>query len=218
VCADCGANFIMAGRDHYACASRLNGGEAACTNDLYLRRSHIEPGLIAGIKRDLLNETVITEILRRTRVRLRSRKDPTAEARQRIDSLENQVLNLADAVAAGALRSSPAIAERLHAAETELAQLRAAAAAPTLNVEELLPRLADRCRQLRLSLERTLASADVAKARAELQTLIGPISVVATPETWRLESRRGSSEAILLAASGTYAGSLCQESKYSVNP
>jgi site-specific DNA recombinase len=58
-CGKCGSNFVMAGRDHYACATRLNGGEAACDNDAYLRRSQIEPGLLAGIKRELSTPEVI---------------------------------------------------------------------------------------------------------------------------------------------------------------
>jgi site-specific DNA recombinase len=110
-CADCGANFIMAGRDQYACASRLNGGTSACANDAYLLRSRIEPGLVAGIKRELSVPEVIAEMQRRYRQRAKGGNVP--DNRGQIVKFEREVASLVEAIASGVLRTSPAIAERL---------------------------------------------------------------------------------------------------------
>jgi site-specific DNA recombinase len=114
-CADCGANFIMAGRNHYACASRLNGGPSACGNDAYLRKSQIESDLVAGIKRELSVPEVIAELQRRVRSRLKNAR-PT-DNRAQIAKLEREVESLVEAMASGVLRTSPALASRLVKAE-----------------------------------------------------------------------------------------------------
>lgn len=120
-CGVCGASFVMAGKDHYACSTRIYGGVDACTNDAYLHRSQIEPGLMAGIKRELGAPEVLKEIQRRLRARLKAR--PTIDHGAAIAKLEREVSALVDAIASGVLRTSPAIAERLQVAEIELQRL-----------------------------------------------------------------------------------------------
>ncbi len=197
-CGTCGSNFIMAGRDHYACASRLNGGEAACDNDAYLRRSQIEPGLLAGIKRKLSAPEVLEEILRRLRQRVK--KPRARDSRAQIAKLEREVASLVDAIASGALRASPALAQRLQVTEAALQRLKDQPAAP--GVERLLPQLAERAKAAIDGLERTLMI-DPRRARTELAEHVGPIQVVTTPSEIRLETQKGRFEAALLSATGT---------------
>jgi hypothetical protein len=59
----------MAGKDHYACAMRIYGGTEARENDAYLKRSIIEPGAVAGIRRKLSPPQVMEELQRRVRQR-----------------------------------------------------------------------------------------------------------------------------------------------------
>lgn len=193
-CGKCGSNFIMAGRDHYACASRLNGGEAACDNDAYLRRSQIEPGLLAGIKRELSAPEVLEEIVRR--VRQRVKKPRTADNRTHVEKLEREVASLVDAIASGALRASPALAQRLQATEAALQRLKDQPA--PIDVERLLPQLAERAKAAIDGLERTLMS-DPRRARMEVAEHVGPIQVVTTPTEIRLETQKGRLEAAFLA-------------------
>jgi site-specific DNA recombinase len=195
-CADCGAAFVMAGKDHYCCSSRAYGGPAACANDAYLRKSVIEPGLVTGIKRELLNPAVLTELERRVRARLKlngARQDRTA-----IPKLEREVAALVEAIGSGALRSSPALAQRLQEAEAQLERLKAEPASP----EQLLPELAARCRTAIERLDVTLAKEPM-RARMELAEHVGEIRVRTTPEEIILAAQKGQAESMLIAATGT---------------
>ncbi len=108
-CCDCGRPFVMAGKHHYACSSRIYGGTAACRNDAYLPREVIEPGLAAGIKRELAVPEVIEDLQRRVRVKLRSLVPTTPDRRAELVKLEREVENLAEAIATGGLRRSPTL-------------------------------------------------------------------------------------------------------------
>jgi glutamine synthetase adenylyltransferase len=142
------------------------------------------------------------------RVRQRLKKGSAAkDNRAEIAKLEREVASLVDAIASGALRSSPALAQRLQATEAALDQLRTQPPAP--DVERLLPQLADRCRAAINGLERTLG-ADLQRARTEVAEHVGSIQVVATSTEIRLETQKGRLEAALLALTGgRYPSSLC---------
>jgi len=80
---------------------------------------------MAGIKRALRSPEIIDEICRRVRAALRKPKIKAPDNAARIAELQSQVENLADAIASGSLRTSPALAARLGAAEAELEELKA---------------------------------------------------------------------------------------------
>src|SRR5262249_23131942 len=108
-CGSCGARLVIADRRHYACSSRANGGEATCASDVRIKRSAVESGLLAGIKRDLLAPEVIAEVRREVlrTLRLKSRVDLGQP--DRLAVVEREVANLTEAIASGALRASTAI-------------------------------------------------------------------------------------------------------------
>lgn len=85
--------FIVAGRDHYACASRLNGGTAPATTMRTCAALGSSWGLVAGIKRELSVPEVIEELQRRVRARLKAGRTPDNEAQ--IAKLEREVARLA---------------------------------------------------------------------------------------------------------------------------
>ncbi|TLZ59058.1 MAG: hypothetical protein E6K20_16700, partial [Gammaproteobacteria bacterium] len=131
VCDVCGASFVLRNREYYACASHWNG--AACSNSINVPRALVQDILLAGIKEDLADPAVIEEVEHRVRAVTRQQRQPKADHGKRIAELKREIDNLADAVAAGMLKSSPALGERLQAAEAELARLEALrrTAAPT---------------------------------------------------------------------------------------
>ena len=55
-CAPCGANYIVADRSRYACASFLNRGVAVCRNHRRVARRLVEQTLLRGIQEDLFTK------------------------------------------------------------------------------------------------------------------------------------------------------------------
>ncbi len=108
-------------------------------------------------------------------------------------------------MATGALRASPALASRLVAAETQLAELktRAVQSATPTTADSLLPDIAARYRQLAKDLARSPPKTDVYRARIELGWLIGPVRVERNETEIRLYNEQGRLEAALLRAVGS---------------
>ena len=117
-CGDCGASFVMADRAHYACASRVNGGESCCGNDGRFRRDDIEVKLVDGIRRELAQPAVIAEVSRRVRARLRRAASPAKASAAKLATLEAEVERLIDGIAQ--VGASARLAERLRTTEAEL--------------------------------------------------------------------------------------------------
>jgi hypothetical protein len=170
----------------------------ACSNDAYLRRDLIESGLLHGIKQELLSPASVAAV--RSRVtRLAKQRDRKVKPEE-VERLKSEIANLTDAIATGALRSSPALAARLETAETELVRLQSATAACRGSVEQLLPGLVDEYRALVDDLATSLTTVNVARARAEIRKLVGEIRVDATADEIRLESATGLENALVREA------------------
>lgn len=204
-CGQCGSAYVIASATSYACASYINGGKAACTNSARFRRDAAEEAILEGVRRQLAAPEVAEEVLRRVRSRLRELSKPKQVPKARIAQLEGQIANLIDAVAMGGLKGSAGLAERLRAAEAELASLQTAAA-PSTNVEKLLPDLAARYAAQLQKLPEVLRG-EVTRARTALAQHVGPLTVKATETTVEFWSSQGLSEALLLRAAGATANS-----------
>ncbi len=199
-CGKCGSNFVVCNAQSYACANRVNGGP--CDSDVTVRRIAVEAGLLAGIQNDLLAPEVIAEVCRRATRLARMNRGPECGIKA-IAKLRAEISNLTDAIANGALRASPAIAERLRASERELERLEATNARPARNsVEHMIPRLADEYRALIADLAQGLTEISVPRARAELRKLIGEIRVDATEDGVEFRSEHGVEAALMKAAGG----------------
>lgn len=204
-CSHCGAAYAIAGPNLYACGSHTSGGDALCSNNAMLKRHATEAAVVEGIKRDLRDPTVIEELCRRVRARLRTPKAKPIDSSARIATLQQQLDNLANAIASGALRASPTLATKLQAAEAELGQLQGAQAQPTApkaNVEQLLADLPKHASHAVERLEETLASGDVARGREELRSHVGTVSVEADDREIRLYGEREQREMKVLRAVG----------------
>ena len=77
----------------------------------------VESGILADLKQELLFPAVIEEARKRVIKALKVRGNRPAVDPKRIGPLEREVRNLTDAVASGALRTSPALGARLTLAE-----------------------------------------------------------------------------------------------------
>jgi hypothetical protein len=196
-CGRCGANFIVVNARSYACANHVNG--KACSSTAYLPRLVIESGLLEGIQRDLLAPAVEAEVCRRA-MKLARSNPPAEDPGKAIGKLRAEVANLADAIACGALRSSPALATRLESAEHELARLEAEATTPARgSVAFMIPRLAQEYRALVADLAQTLTGVSVPRARAEVRKLVGELRVETTENAVEIWSGQTAEQALMRA-------------------
>jgi site-specific DNA recombinase len=202
-CAICGSSFVMADRAHYACAGRINGGAAICTNDARIRRDKVENGLLAEIKQRAEAPEVLEQLALQVRRRLREQEASRPDFAARTCELEQHIEHLADAIGNGGLHTSRTLGQRLQAAERELAVLKdASAQSPKVRIERLIPRLADRWRQFVANFEKRIRPEDIPAFRQEIARFIGPIRVRATREEILLETQEGHAEIAFLRAAG----------------
>jgi site-specific DNA recombinase len=177
-CGQCGAAYTMASAHSYACASFVNGGSSACSNNARFRRDEAEDALVKGIRLQLEEPQVVDEVCRRVRARLRELSRPAPASAARIAQLETEVANMVEAIAGGALRGSQTLAERMRTAELELSGLKATAATPVAaDVERLLPDLAAQYFGALVRLPAFIMGQDPVRARSEIEQRIGRITV-----------------------------------------
>jgi hypothetical protein len=213
-CAHCGSSYAIAGKDRYSCTGHTGGGNSLCSNNAILRRQAAERAVLAGIRRAMQSQEVIDEICRRYRAARRNPKSKAPDVTEaRMIELRAQVDNLADAIATGALRNSPALATRLAAAERELAELAESRAPVPLRLDtrvtplltDLPARVAQAVERLEETLTQTLAAGDIARARSEIRAHVGTVKVEADAREVRLYSEQGVAVALLRAVGGPQA-------------
>ena len=125
-----------------------------------------------------------------------------APASTRRVELQAEVSNLADAIASGLLRTSPALADRLARAERELAELQSAPAPVDAGtVVTMLPRVMDKFRSLVADLGR-LAQHDVVRARTEIRRLVGDVTMRPDGDVLVAEINKAHVAGALLSAAG----------------
>jgi site-specific DNA recombinase len=197
-CGICDARFTLSDSRAYACASYVNG--AACTNRLRVSRTLVESRILESVKSDLRNPELVAEVERRFRKALAARKPP-ADAGRRVAVLQQEIENLATAIAGGLLKSSPALARRLASAEAELATLQEKRPQKA-DVLTLVPRIAARYLEIVTCLEGALGR-NPERARAALTDVIGPrITLQPDPSGKHLWADFGLEAGPLLVAAG----------------
>jgi site-specific DNA recombinase len=145
-CAICDARYVMANKTRYQCASHVNG--SACTNGLSVDRVRVEATLLRCVHAELLNPRKLEQAESQLQTFLAQPATPIDRA-PRISQLQGEIANIGDAIASGAFHGSPMIAQRLQAAEAELARLQAAAVQPRRTAGRHVSRSADeRCRDV----------------------------------------------------------------------
>ena len=117
-------------------------------------------------------------------------------------ALRQQIGNLVDAIASGALKASPALAERLSAAEDELGTLTAQTTRASGKIVDFPSSLATRFNKLVERLEEYL-SREPDRARAALREICGEIHVFPHESGKYLVAKLGLSDMFLRAAVGS---------------
>jgi site-specific DNA recombinase len=208
-CGLCGARFVMADRTHYACRSRVNGGESACRSEVRIKRAVVERGLLDGITSDLLSAEILADIEHEIRRSLKAQKRAARADPQRRAATEQEIKNLVDAIADGGLRTSAALAERLAVAEADLAAQKAIAhPVKAKDIERLVARVTERYRAMVAALERLLPASDIEQARAALRGIFGCIKVVSDEREVRLEADLRDTHRALLEGVGASANNV----------
>jgi len=176
-----------------------------------VKRAVVEAGLLRGIRAELLSDEAVQTAIKAAHRVLAAQKP--ANDSKRIDKLKTEVENLADAIAGGVLKSSPALASRLAKAEKELATLEAAGRAP--KAAQMIPKLADEYRAWVNELETILSpdglkrglvsDRDIARARAQLRKRLGGnIIVTEVSDEIRFETEASTGEmALRMAGNGS---------------
>ncbi len=202
-CGVCGANFVVVDKYRWGCSSHKHGGKSGCPNDLRLKRDLIEDGLLEGVRTALLSPASLEEFRRRIVKRLADQNRQKAPDAKRLAELETQVGNLVDAISSGALKSSPALAARLAAAEAELEGLRRQAIPrEVIKLDRAIPRIDDAFREMVADLPNTIKR-DVDRARATVRQYTGnSIKVETDGKTVRFMSESMRLETALLIAAG----------------
>jgi hypothetical protein len=182
VCESCGSNFISVNRKSYGCASHKNGGMAACTNGIQVRRETAERLLLAEVTAELLSEEAVTIAQKEMRCelkRLQSPKRKTVEipGNRKVLKLEAEIEQIRALMKAGTLSSLAA-----NAAIASLEQQRSELIDSVSrrergsggSVVRLLPQTAELYRGAMRNLEATLSEpAERLQARALIFDLLG---------------------------------------------
>jgi DNA invertase Pin-like site-specific DNA recombinase len=123
-CALCGANYIVADRYRYACASFLNRGEAVCRNHRRVARGVLEHTLLRGIREDLFTEEGFAFFRQEVSRVLAERRNTTCTQADRVQAdlrrVDEEIVNVLRAIKAGILTSSTK--SELELLETEKAR------------------------------------------------------------------------------------------------
>ena len=123
-CSACGANYVVAGRDYYKCASTKERG--TCHNTLSIRRPIIEQAVLSTLQSSLLRPDQIAlfvdEYQREAARIARDEGRQNLQANERITTLEREIGNLAANFSQGIV--SPTLARMLQDKEAELARLK----------------------------------------------------------------------------------------------
>lgn len=209
VCSVCGANYVIKSsveNHRFGCSGHSTGGKHLCSNNLLVSRSLLEQKLLTGIAEELFSDEAIkrlrSQVVRLAAERKRKARPDAEAARKRLAEIEPQIANIIKAIEDGMY--SPALKAKLAEAEGEAERLR-----PLLNVDtrqvdkvtDFLPRVVDDYRALVRDMPATLGR-DVARARAQLRHLIGPIRLV--PEDDHLVAElQGNYAGLFKLATGT---------------
>ncbi len=184
-CGECGANYVINGKDYYRCGAKREG---KCGSDIAIRKSVVEEAALRVIQDGLMTaelaELFAAEFKREVN-RLRSSGDNEQErARARLAELDSEIGNLAANFARGVVSST--LANMLSDREAErdrlvdrLRQLQSAQRAEILPHPALLERYAEKVKQARLALSDPLVQTEAAQT---LRSLIETVTVYADDE------------------------------------
>jgi site-specific DNA recombinase len=210
-CMACSGPFVAITGTQYGCSVSRDRGETVCANRLTFSRTAVDRRLLAQVRDELLEPSVIAELHTRLRATIARRQKATAEdaPRKRLAAVHGEISRLVDAVAAAGY--SEALGARLKAAEAERDQLTDSLAvvkmATCVDVDTLAGGYRSKLMQLETAL---LGDDDRVHTRKILADLLGPITLGQEEETGAAYAELDEpAERLLFAAAGGVSGSGC---------
>ena len=184
-CAHCGANFVIHSVTSYGCAQNLNGGHAACSNEIRLPRRKAEKKLLDVVRQQLLTpeacEVFIGEVKKQLHGRAAEMQTSINKAQRESDAAQREIDNIMAAIKAGVV--TPTTRQALEAAEGKKtisdARLQTAMALDKRAINrmtEAMPNVLDRYRKT-LDHIGTSLEAKLEHSRTLLQALLGEITL-----------------------------------------
>lgn len=182
-CYACGGPVIAVNALRYGCNLHKDRGPVACTNNQLVRRDVLDRRLVSEVRDDLLEPSVMATLRAAAKTALQARLREAGQggeaARKRLQVVEGEISRLVDAVAIVGI--SPALTQRLQAAEAERKKLQAEllTATPQADVGQLVDRVAAKFKQTLMQLQSALEQQeDRERTRHILAKIVGPVKVV----------------------------------------
>lgn len=198
-CAHCGGAVIAVDSRSYGCAARKDRGPTVCPG-VRVPRPLADARLIAAVRADVLSADALAQMRQIWRTaQADAARDAGGQARALIErrrQLASEVEKLVTAIAAVGI--SPALAERLRKAETELASL--PTHAPTAAVQRVNDAEMDAALKRVVMRLQDVLQGDVTRARAFVAEVLGPVTI--TQQGEELWAEAAPDATALLAAAG----------------
>jgi hypothetical protein len=180
-CFACGAPIVGVNAERYGCSVHKDRGSAVCANGRTVMREIVDRRLVAELRDELLAPDALREVRAEVKSLLADaarQGDTNGDARRRRHAeLDAEIARLVDAVAA--IGISPALQQRLAAAEGERAEL--ARAAATTSAPPDVDKVLSTYRAMILRLQEALESEeDRQRTRTILADMLGPVSSATT--------------------------------------
>lgn len=181
-CPTCAGPIVAINSSRYGCSIHKDRGPAACANASTVPRVAVDGRLLSVLRDELLGQDLVADLQADVRELLAQRRREavagSAGARDRAKALDEEIRRIVDAIVS--IGISPALQQRLQAAEAERAALEAQAA-PGVDDQVALS-MADALRaykQLLLDLRPALERVDDReRTRALIAQIIGPVELV----------------------------------------
>jgi len=192
ICGECGSRFVLHGANCYACASRLNRGDAVCTSRVTVNAAWAEQAMLEILQTTLFGEKAVQEMIRRARRRLKaSRQEPQREVKlhQELAEAEEEARRLVRALRAGALLDD--LTEAMREVEARRQRLREELEAKTSDSGEALNMIPGLVQSAVADLGVMLEGGQTQAVRRAVSRMITRIEVkgAAVPERKLLEPR-----------------------------
>ncbi len=206
-CGVCKGNYVIVNAREYGCATHKEGGPAACSNSIRLKRKELQDEVLRIVREVMLSPESVkyAEEVYRAGISRSKASSPKAPSGAALASKEREIEQLKGMLRAGTL--SPTVAQAaIAAAESERVSLTSAQRGKSdrqeSKVSVMLPRMAD---QFRVAVSRLpeleLLPSEKMEARAMVAEILdGKPSVV--PQGEQVGLRIGSSIRPLLRAAG----------------
>ncbi|WP_425497769.1 recombinase family protein [Lysobacter arvi] len=187
-CGECGGPIVVLDRYNYGCSIAKDRG--TCSNRVRLKRGPTEERLLAGIRRDILNEEAFQRFQRAAGAALASAAPNTDALRRRLSEAERERDNVMRAIREGVITKTTKAA--LIAAEAAIEEASSGLErARQFQPAQFLPRAREAWQRITASLAD--AARDVAAARSAIHDLLG--------EDLRLVNKNGDLFAEIAASS-----------------